>query len=55
MLRRDDFDAFVRDRACRLLDLIEQATGKVVVGRDSEETSSAFGGALMSNSGGMAA
>jgi hypothetical protein len=43
-----------RDRARRLLDLIEQATGKAVAGRDSAETCSAFSGALMSTSTGMA-
>lgn len=45
-LRADDFDGFIRLRAVALLDLIEQATGKAVPGRDSEETVKAFGGAL---------
>ena len=45
-LRADDFDAFIRLRAALLLDLIEQATGKAVSGRDSEDTLKAFGGAL---------
>lgn len=48
MLRVDDFDGFIRDRARGLLDLIEQATGKAVTGRDSAETVSAFGGPLIS-------
>lgn len=45
-LRGDDFDGFIRLRAVALLNLIEQATGKAVPGRDSEETVKAFGGAL---------
>jgi hypothetical protein len=43
LLRRDDFDGFLRDRGGRLLNLIERATGKQVAGRDSEETIRAFG------------
>lgn len=46
-LRGDDFYGFLRLRAIALLDLIEQATGKAVPGRDSEETVKAFGGALV--------
>lgn len=46
-LRGDDFEGFLRLRAIALLDLIEQATGKAVPGRDSEETVKAFGGALV--------
>ncbi|MBN8439897.1 MAG: DUF262 domain-containing protein [Candidatus Accumulibacter sp.] len=45
-LRSDDFDGFIRRRASSLLGLIEAATGKAVSGRDSEETSKAFGGVL---------
>lgn len=45
-LRSDDFDRFIRHRASSLLGLIEAATGKAVSGRDSEETSKAFGDAL---------
>ncbi|MBK9027674.1 MAG: DUF262 domain-containing protein [Propionivibrio sp.] len=45
-LRSDDFDGFIRRRASALLGLIESATGKAVSGRDSEETSKAFGGVL---------
>jgi len=47
ILRSDDFDKFLRDRASRLLNLIESATGKGVAGRDSEETTEAFGGPLI--------
>jgi hypothetical protein len=46
-LRNDAFDTFIRDRAIKLLDLIEKATGKQVTGRDSDETISAFGAALL--------
>jgi hypothetical protein len=46
-LRADDFDAFIRLRACELLDIIEAATGKAVSGRDSEDTLRAFGAALI--------
>ena len=45
-LRADDFDGFIRLRASALLGLIEEATGKAVAGRESEETAKAFGGAL---------
>jgi len=45
-LRTDEFDAFIRARAASLLTLIEQATGKTVSGRDSEDTIKAFGTAL---------
>jgi hypothetical protein len=47
LLRQDDFMVFLRDRATRLLDLIEGAMGKAVPGRDSEETVTAFGGPLV--------
>ncbi len=43
-LRRDDFAAFYRERARRLLDGVERLTGKPINGRDSEETRSVFGG-----------
>ena len=46
-LRFDNFDAFILRRATALLGLIETATGKVVSGRDSEETIKAFGGKLV--------
>lgn len=45
-LRVDDFDGFIRLRASALLEMIEDATGKAVSGRESEETIKAFGGAL---------
>jgi len=46
LLRSDAFDEFIRDRAVRLLALIEDAMGKAVSGRDSEEVISAFGAPL---------
>lgn len=47
-LRSDDFDSFIRQRAAALLKLIEQAMGKAIAGRDSEETIKAFGAELSS-------
>jgi len=47
-LRGDDFDRFMRLRAGRLLDLVEQAMGKAVPGRDGEDVVEAFGGSLSS-------
>jgi hypothetical protein len=44
LLRGDAFEEFVRDRAGRLLDLIERAMGKAVTGRDAEEVLRDFGG-----------
>jgi hypothetical protein len=37
LLRADDFERFMADRQARLLDLIEQATGKASYVGDSEE------------------
>lgn len=45
-LRDNNFDEFLRDRASRMLRLIESNTGKGIAGRDSEETIEAFGGML---------
>lgn len=45
-LNSDDFDAFIIDRAIRLLDRIELAMGKNIDGRDSDETIKAFGTSL---------
>lgn len=46
MLSTDNFDEYFVDRAIRLLDRIEKATGKAIAGRDSEETIKEFGFAL---------
>lgn len=48
LLRGDDFDNFIRDRATKLLDLIEKSIGKSVTGRDSDEVIAAFGDKLIS-------
>lgn len=45
-LSTDQFDCYIIDRAKRILDRIEIATGKKVSGRDSEETIKEFGEAL---------
>lgn len=45
-LLADDFGKFIIDRAKALLDLIEEAMGKKVNGRDAEETVRAFGADL---------
>ncbi len=46
LLREDKFKEFIRDRAARLLVLIEKAMGKEIVGWDSEEVVKEFGEAL---------
>ncbi len=46
ILQADDFDGFITDRAIRLLDRIEQAMGKTIDGRDSEDTINIFGTSL---------
>lgn len=50
LLKSDNFDGFIVDRAIRILDRIEQAMGKAVSGRDSEDTIKAFGSALVAAS-----
>lgn len=47
LIRDDKFNDFILKRSSLLLDLIEESTGKVIVGRDSEEVISAFGGSLI--------
>jgi len=46
LLRSDNFNDFLSDRAVSILNLISDATGKQVTGRDSDETVNAFGKAL---------
>lgn len=46
-LRSDSFEEFLRVRASMLLDAIEEATGKVIDGRDSDDVVKAFGNALL--------
>ncbi len=45
-LAADDFDAYFIDRAKLLLNRIEEATGKTISGRDSEETIREYGVSL---------
>lgn len=45
--RSDDFDGYFIRRASAILDLIENATGKAITGRDSELVIQNFGGALI--------
>lgn len=47
LLNEDNFDEFIIDRAIKLADRIEQAIGKDVMGRDSQETIDAFGDSLI--------
>lgn len=47
LLNLDDFDGFIVDRAKKLLNLIEKATGKSTSGRDTKETIDAFGSSLV--------
>lgn len=42
----NDFPAFLHHRACRLLELIERATGKNITGREEEDVVQEFGSAL---------
>jgi hypothetical protein len=42
-LRADDFQGFIIDRARKLLQAIEAATGKAILGKDSDEVQKAFG------------
>lgn len=46
LLRGDSFDEFIRHRARLLLDMVEKAMGKAVVGRDAEDVVKEFGAAL---------
>ena len=46
-LSADMFDEYFIDRAIRLLDRIEKATGKKISGRDSDENVKAFGKSLI--------
>lgn len=47
LLRTDTFDQFIIDRAIKLLNRIELATGKNISGRDSEEVITSFGASLI--------
>ena len=47
LMLANNFDEYFIDRAIRILDRIELATGKAVAGRDSEDTIKAFGCSLV--------
>lgn len=47
LLRCNEFDQFILARAGRLLDLVEEAMGKAVSGRDSDEVVLAFGAPII--------
>ena len=47
LLSTDNFDMYFVDRAIKLLNRIEKATGKAISGRDSEETIKEFGCSLI--------
>ena len=46
LLRNNDFQEFIIDRARKLLRAIEAATGRTISGKDSDEVRRAFGAAL---------
>lgn len=46
LLRSDDFQNFIIDRARKLLKAIENATGRTISGKDSDEVKQAFGASL---------
>jgi hypothetical protein len=46
LIRSDDFKPFILDRAKKLLEIIENAMGKKVTGKDSDEVITSFGGSL---------
>ena len=46
MLRNNEFQNFIVDRAKKLLSAIEGATGRTISGKDSEEVQQAFGASL---------
>ncbi len=45
-LRNNEFQDFIIDRAKKLLSAIEQATGRTIFGKDSDEVREEFGGSL---------
>ena len=46
LLRADDFQNFIIERAKKLLTVIEKATGRTISGKDSDEVKQNFGAAL---------
>lgn len=47
LLRKDEFQNFIIDRAKKVLNAVEQVTGRKISGRDSEEVRKSFGEALV--------
>ena len=47
LLRVDDFQDFIVDRSKKLLTAIEQATGRTIMGKDSDEVIQRFGASLL--------
>lgn len=47
LLRVDDFQDFIIDRSKKLLTAIEQATGRTIMGKDSDEVVQRFGASLL--------
>ena len=47
LLRSDDFQDFIIERAKKLLNAIEQATGRTILGKDSDEVQQGFGASLI--------
>jgi len=46
LIRTNDFQLFILDRSTKLLEIIENAMGKAVTGKDSDEVLNSFGGSL---------
>lgn len=46
MLRSNEFQSFIVDRAKKLLSAIEGATGRTISGKDSDEVQQTFGAVL---------
>lgn len=46
LLRNNEFQNFIIDRAKKLLGAIEVATGRTISGKDSDEVQKAFGASL---------
>lgn len=47
LCRSDNFNAFIIDRSIKLLNAIEEVTGRTITGRDSDEVVTAFGDVLI--------
>ena len=47
MLRNNEFQDFIIDRAKKLLSAIETATGRTIAGKESDEVKQSFGASLV--------